>query len=54
MEVDERADRGEAVTPQDFIDVAYEDLGTEVPPEAVTVDGTTGEIVEDVPTAPEE
>lgn len=54
VEVDERADRGEAVTPQDFIDVAYEDLGTEVPPEAVTVDGTTGEIVEDVPTAPEE
>lgn len=54
VEVDERSDRGEAVTPQDFIDVAYEDLGTEVPPEAVTVDGTTGEIVEDVPTAPEE
>ena len=55
VEVDERADRGEAVTPQDFIDVAYEDLGTEVPPDAVTVvDGTTGEIVEDVPTAPEE
>lgn len=55
VEVDERADRGEAVTPQDFIDVAYEDLGTEVPPDAVTVvDGTTGEIVEDVPPAPEE
>ena len=55
VEVDERADRGAAVTPQDFIDVAYEDLGTEVPPDAVTVvDGTTGEIVEDVPTAPEE
>lgn len=55
VEVDERADRGEAVTPQDFIDVAYEDLGTEVPPETVTVvDGTTGEIVEDVPPPPEE
>lgn len=54
VEFDERADRGETVTPQDFIDVAYEDLGTEVPTEAVTVDGTTGEIVEDVPTAPEE
>lgn len=55
VEVDERADRGEAVTPQDFIDVAYEDLGTEVPPDAVTVvDGTTGEIVEDVPPPPEE
>lgn len=55
VEVDERADRGEAVTPQDFIDVAYEDLGTEVPPETVTVvDGTTGEIVEDVPPVPEE
>ena len=55
VEVDERSDRGEAVTPQDFIDVAYEDLGTEVPPDAVTVvDGTTGEIVEDVPPPPEE
>ena len=54
VEVDERADRGEAVTPQDFIDATYEDLGTEVPPEAVTVDGTTGEIVEDVPPVPEE
>lgn len=54
VEVDERADRGEAVTPQDFIDATYEDLGTEVPPEAVTVDGTTGEIVEDVPPPPEE
>lgn len=54
VEFDERADRGETVTPQDFIDVAYEDLGTEVPTEAVTVDGTTGEIVEDVPPVPEE
>ena len=54
VEVDERADRGEAVTPQDFIDATYEDLATEVPPEAVTVDGTTGEIVEDVPPVPEE
>lgn len=54
VDIDERADRGEAVTPQDFIDATYEDLGTEVPPEAVTVDGTTGEIVEDVPPVPEE
>lgn len=55
VDIDERADRGEAVTPQDFIDATYEDLGTEVPPETVTVvDGTTGEIVEDVPPAPEE
>lgn len=55
VDIDERADRGEAVTPQDFIDVAYEDLGTEVPPDEVTVvDGTTGEIVEDVPPPPEE
>lgn len=54
VDIDERADRGEAVTPQDFIDATYEDLGTEVPPEEVTVDGTTGEIVEDVPPVPEE
>lgn len=54
VDIDERADRGEAVTPQDFIDATYEDLGTEVPTEAVTVDGTTGEIVEDVPPPPEE
>ena len=54
VEIDERADRGEAVTPKDFIDATYEDLGTEVPTEAVTVDGTTGEIGEDVPPPPEE
>lgn len=55
VEIDERSDRGEAATPQDFIDATFVDLGTEVPPEAVTlVDGTTGEIVEDVPPVPEE
>lgn len=49
VETDERADRGEVVTPQDFIDAEYADRGIEVPPEYV--DGETGEIVDVQPGA---
>lgn len=43
-EIDERSDRGEIVTQQDFIDAQFEDRGVEVPPE--TVDAETGEIIQ--------
>lgn len=44
VEADERADRGEALAPQDFIDAEYADRGIEIPPEYVDAD--TGEIIE--------